>query len=151
MIKTLPFSSIGKMVYKMQPDLANSLMSILSQTKPDYYDLSLIKHFKKVFCQVRGINQIPDGSKTGTLYLRHVFLAAIIKLYNPELLTGIHSYKMKRKLRSEVAHHLNWNPVCVSQSVPLIITRLTVYEDFEQDVAEVYREFKNYIKGDIAN
>jgi hypothetical protein len=134
-------SSIGRTVFKMHPELARSIITIIGNTKPSHHDLSQITDFMQVFCHLNDIIRIPRDSRTGTLYLKHVFLAAIIKLYNPEILTGIHSSKMRRKLRGKLAGHLDWNPSCVSKCVPVIITRLQVYEDFETDVTFVCDEF----------
>lgn len=126
------FRDIGIAVYKMQPNLAQNLLKRVKEVSPACTDLDLIPSMFKKYCQHRECNYCPKSKKD--IYLRHVFIAAIIKLYNPELFTGIHTIKMRHRLREGLADVLRVDPRWVSQNIPTIIVRLDVYTDFNNDV-----------------
>lgn len=140
------FSSIGRLVYQMKPDLANYLVQVIDETKPEHDELKHVRNFMVIYCKMKGIPQIPKDSRTASLYLKHVFIAAIIKIYNPEILTGIHSTRMRSFLRKQLATILEMNPNCISNVVPTIIKRMDIYLEFKTDVDETYQAFHALLK-----
>lgn len=140
------FSSIGRLVYRFKPELANYLATVIDETKPEHAELKHIRNFMVIYCKMKGLPQIPKDSRASSLYLKHVFIAAIIKIYNPEILTGIHSTRMRMFLRKRLASILEMNPNCISNVVPTIVKRMDIYLDFKTDVNETYLAFHNSLK-----
>lgn len=138
------YRDIGILLYKQSPEVAIACIAAINRVKPQLYKIELIKGLFTQFCEMKdiaGINSTTHN-KTEYVYLRHVFIAVIIKLFNPELLSPWHQFRMKRKLRIELSRVLKTHPTWISQSVNTVCVRLTVYEDFKKDVEEVIKKME---------
>ena len=132
------FRDIGTMVYRTCPEIAARCIRMINKTKPDFQDTSLISQLFTLFCEHNQMNSLTYQAlrKTENVYLRMVFIAIIIKLYNPELLTSYSSSRMKKELRKEPANLLKTHPTWVSQKVKIVCFHLEIYEQFAEDVSD---------------
>lgn len=129
------------MVYKVSPEIALHMLKQIDGVKPQMDNIHLIPDLFTKFCAHKGIDGINSitHTKTEYVYLRHVFMAVIIKLYNPELLSSIHQFKTKRQLCIQIAKVLKAHRSWVSHNINTVVVRLKVYDDFENDVLETIK------------
>ena len=129
------YRNIGIMTHQLSPDLALKLLEDLERIKPLRTDISEIPDLFTKFCKLKGIASIDSATRTKKeyVYLRLVFLAIIIKLYNPDVIS-LSKTKMRRQLAIHLSKVLKVHRTWISQSVGTVVVRLSVYEDFENDV-----------------
>ncbi len=110
----------------------------------------------KRFCELKNVDPkevIGTWQGSEAVQLKKLFIATFLKLYNPDLLTGIHTDAMRQNLREELSRCLKCNSTWISQWVTNIKTFLDPYrphkkafEDFKKelnDIAEILaNEFK---------
>lgn len=132
------FTDIGVAIYKLHPEMAIRCLKDIERVKPLESNVKKIPDYFNKFCAFKQIDGINCKLHTKTEYvrLRHVFIAVIIKLYNPELLSSIHTFRMKRQLRVAIAKTIKTHVTWVSQSLDTVVVRLKVYDDFQQEVRE---------------
>jgi polyphosphate kinase len=143
-LSALNYRDIGIAIYKLDPGIALKLLKDIEEVKPLETNIKKIPVYFDRFCafkQIDGIN-CKLHTKTEYVYLRHVFIAVVIKLYNPELLSSIHYFRMKRQLRVALSKSMNTHVTWISQSVTTVVTRLKIYEDFRADVDETIAAIK---------
>jgi hypothetical protein len=124
--------------------LRNIPTEIFEPPAPVIIYLTKLPEILVEFCSNKGIK--PDELKGNNRNRpeKKIFIAVVLRLYNPELLTGIHSDRMKDNLRKELSGILEWNEECVSQVVNDIRTFLNptktfkAYEGFRNEVNEAY-------------
>lgn len=148
------YRDIGIMVYRTCPEIAARCMTILEKTKPELHDVSLIPQIFRIFCDHNKIkpSDFPCLRKTDNIYMRLVFIAIIIKLYNPEVLNYYSANRVKRSsIRKELAKVLNAQPSWVSQKVKIVCFHLDIYDQFANDVSSAIWVLKSKLNGQIKN
>ncbi len=138
------YKAIGIAVARIEPSFAKKCLEAISRVKPKLHDGKLVGELFTQFCAIKGISGIDSKSLSITeyVYLRHVFIAVIIKLFNPELLSPYHPMYMRRGLRNELSKALNVSCSWLSQTLNTVCVRLSVYEDFKDDVDDVLCKLK---------
>jgi hypothetical protein len=147
------FKDIGLMVYRINPEFANRCVNMMAAIKPEFTDISLIPKLFTYFCDHNNISSINSKvlSKTEYVYLRFVFTAIIIKLYNPELICDYPPLAMKRQLRKELSKLFNIHPSWVSQKVRVVCFHLKIYEEFENDVITTISVLRHNLNQSLKN
>jgi len=111
------------------------MLRTLEGRKPIKTDIAEIPDLFTKFCKLKCIASIDSATRTKKeyVYLRLVFLAIIIKLYNPDLIS-LSQTKMRRRLCIQLSKVLKVHRTWISQSISTVIVRLNVYDDFKNDV-----------------
>lgn len=149
---TEQYAQIGRAVHRLNPELAETILSIVTtQNNSLCYNIANIDALFDLFCSKAKIKKSAvAGVRNGreAVYKKHIFIAAITKIYNPSvLIKGIYAPNMKKGLRVKIAEQLGVPHTWVSHALPTIATRLKVYPDFMDDVESAVALFKKYIKG----
>ncbi|HUS02940.1 MAG TPA: hypothetical protein VMY77_14480 [Chitinophagaceae bacterium] len=165
-LKNDQYRDIGHMLYSISPDMAIKLLDHVEGSPPELRDLSMIPKLFKEYCTFKNIKEtdfavrsfITSRKRHGCVVrekntprnimrLKQVFIAVIINLYNPELLSTYYIKRNKRNRRNRhLAAALNCKPCWISQVIPTIITMLKVYEDFKEEVELSVNHLKEFIK-----
>lgn len=135
-LKPEDFKEIGIAVHRIYPRETAALIRHLRSVKAQENDIKKIPEFFSKFCVYKNIDGINSKTHTKTeyVYLRYVFMAAIIKMYNPELLSPIHQFRMRRDLRINLARVFKTQPAWVSQSISTVCMHMKIYPAFKDDV-----------------
>jgi len=134
-LSSLDYRNIGIMTHQLSPEIALRLLKSIEDIKPLKKDITQIPDLFTKFCKLKGIASINSATRTKKeyVYLRLVFLAIIIKLYNPDLIS-LSQTKMRRRLCIQLSKVLKVHRTWISQSISTVIVRLNVYDDFKSDV-----------------
>ena len=125
---------LGKKVLKKYPFMAKELITI-----PDISDLDLIPSLYTEYCEIQA-NPITKAEIT---HQRLIFIAAIVKLYDPDFFEGFKK-NMKNGLRQKLSETLCCKPSTVSNSWKTVTNYLSIYPDFNNELAYIYSELKKY-------
>ncbi len=143
----VPYKELGRFICKHQPTLAYKIIRIIHNAVPAYKDLDLIPGLFDTFCSFKNLQPadvVGIGKPRNIIVVRYTFIAVAIKLYNPEILSGVSSSQfLKRKLREQLAKTLKCNPQWISQKIPEITLHLEIYADFIEDVFLCVQHLKN--------
>lgn len=139
------FKDIGIGLYKIEPAIATRILSMIVKIKPERTQLNEIQPMFMHFCKYMNYEygNILNHKKR-TIYIKYVFIAVIIKIYNPELITGYHLPNMKRNLRCKLSSVLHMNASWISQKIPMILLWLNIYENFSNDVNGALNELRQW-------
>ena len=134
-LSSIDYRNIGILTHQLAPDFALRMLQSIEGIQPLKTDITEIPDLFTKFCKLKGIASIDSATRTKKeyVYLRLVFLAIIIKLYNPDLIS-LSQTKMKRRLCIQLSKVLKTHRTWISQSVGTVLVRLNVYEDFKNDV-----------------
>lgn len=133
---TIDYSILGRKLEKLYPYLAKELLTI-----PDLDDLELIDCLYTEYCSI----QAKPQSKGQQTNLRLIFIASIIKLYDPDALEF--RKNMKNGLRQKLSDTLHCHPTLISDNFTTVRNYLSIYPDFSNEVAYIYHELKMYAYG----
>jgi hypothetical protein len=128
------FAILGKKVLKNYPFMANELIAI-----PDVFELELIPCF---YDEYNSIQADPEN-KHEVIRHRIIFIAAIVKLYDPDYYDG-YKKNMKNGLRKQLSDTLNCKPSTISDSYKTVKDYMSIYPDYNDEVAYIYSELKKY-------
>jgi hypothetical protein len=136
-----------KQVYRalemFKPEVLEEIKPKLLKPEPVFYDTVLLPQLLKKFCELKNVpEKLLIGVRNGreSVQLKRLFIGVIIKLYDPQLLTRIHSEVMKHKLRAEMAKLMTTDRSWISQVANDIITQLNphnsklAFEDYRSEV-----------------
>jgi len=134
-LSSLDYRNIGIMTHQLSPEIALRLLKSIEDIQPLKKDITEIPELFTKFCKFKCIASIDSATRTKKeyVYLRLVFLAIIIKLYNPDLIS-LSQTKMRRRLCIQLSKVLKVHRTWISQSISTVIVRLNVYDDFKADV-----------------
>jgi hypothetical protein len=142
---------IGKAVSKLHPSLLVELEPIIKRPPPILDHFILLPALLARFCELK---DIPEPSIKG-IWKGHevsnqktMFIAVALVLYDPQLLTGIHSDIMRQKLAEELAGMLQVNRTWISQRANDVKTYLNPFKalpahnDFKNEVYKIAKVFE---------
>jgi hypothetical protein len=132
----IDYAVLGRKVLKTYPFLAKELITI-----PDIDDLSMIDQLHIEYCDI----QATPLSKSKSTYQRLVFIATILKLYDPDSFEF--KKNMKNGLRKQLSITLQCKPTIISDSFKTVRNYLSIYPDFTNEVAYIYSKLKMYADG----
>ncbi len=133
---TVDYSILGRKLVKLYPYLAKELLTI-----PDLTDLVLIDDLYSEYCSIQSEPQ----TKSQQTNHRIVFIAAIIKLFDPDALE--YRKNMKNGLRQKLSSTLHCHPTIISDNFTNVRNYIKIYPDFSNEVAYIYHELKMYADG----
>lgn len=134
-----------KQVYKaikmFHPTVLEDIKPKLIRPEPVLTHTILLPALLTKFCELKGVS---EGSVIGLhkgsegIELKTLFVAVIINLYDPQLLTGIHSDNMRDHLSEELAGLLKTQRTFISQITENVKAFLNPYRPLP-----AYNDFKN--------
>ncbi|MCW3108473.1 MAG: hypothetical protein JWQ09_2979 [Segetibacter sp.] len=154
--KGIELQYIGRAIKILKPDVLEEIKPLLIRPLPILIHFTLLPALLLRFCELNnvfekevvGIWQGKDSKEHKTM-----FIAVVLKLYNPDLLTGIHVDVMRASLARELSGVLKVDRSWISQQVGDIKTYLApyrplkAYEEFRKEAEELARvlevEFKH--------
>lgn len=110
-----------------KPEVLEEIKPKLLKPEPVFYHTILLPQLLKKFCELKNVpEKLLIGVRNGreSVQLKRLFIGVIIKLYDPQLLTRIHSSVMRRNLRAELAKLLKTDLSWISQVANDIIIQL---------------------------
>lgn len=137
------FEILGRYFLKMAPDVAATLLK--SHRKKILFDYRDIQKISKVFSDYHKISfpeTLKDFSTRDATELKVKFTALTIFAYDPEAMNYYLNKRMQRKLRSTIAEYLSINHCSVSRYLSQAKVYIKVYNDFEQDINNMFAILK---------
>lgn len=134
------YSLIGRKLCKVYPHLAFELMTV-----PDLKDLNMIQDLYKEYCSI----QSAAKDKNGRVYLSLIFIAAVIRLYDPDWFA--YGKSVRKGLRIELASVLGCEGSLISHNLTNVKNFMRIYSDFRNEVSYVYGQLKVYASGTDQN
>lgn len=132
----IDYALLGRKVYKLYPYLAAELMII-----PDLKDLGEIESLYAEYCSIQS-DPTAKGQQTNH---RMVFIAAILKLYDPDVLEV--KKPMKNGLRHRLSKVIGCHHTVISHNCEIVRNYISIYPDFRNEVAYIYSELKKLHAG----
>lgn len=139
-----------KQVYKairlFHPHILEEIKPKLVEPKPVFLHTILLPTLLKRFCELKEVpEKLLIGVRHGSdsVKLKKLFIAVIVRLYDPRLLTGIHTETLRNNLRIELSGLLKADCTWISQVTNDIIVQLNphkpkpAYEDFRNEVNKI--------------
>ncbi len=130
---TIDYSILGRKLEKLYPYLAKELLTI-----PDLDDLELIDCLYTEYCSIQAKPQ-SKGQQTNQ---RLIFIASVIKLYDPDYFK--YKSNIKNGLRKKLSDILVCDPTQISHSIADVKNYLTIYHDFKDEVEYIYGRLKYF-------
>lgn len=126
-----------------RPDILKEIEPKLVKPQPIFVHVTLLPALLKRFCELKefplqSIIGINKGSRASDLKV--LFIAVVIKLYDPQTLTGIHSDSVKNSLTEELAGLLKTDRTWISQKTTDIRSYLNPYK-----ALAAHKDFKNEV------
>jgi len=127
-----------KLVYLKLKERYPEIAKELVPDQPPMHALEMLEAFT-IFCKVKGIRSlsIPEGRTE----MRDLFLAVLIKLYDPEYL--LHKKKLRKGLRPKMASLLRSQESIISYNLTNVKNYLMIYKDFREEVDNIYCRIKS--------
>lgn len=125
------------------PEILEDIKPKLVKPEPVFKHAVLLPVLLKRFCELREVSQASIiGTYKGQEAVDHkeLFIAIVIKLYDPQLLTGVHTEIMRNNLSEELSGLLQTERSWVSQVTTKVRTILNpyrlrpAYQDFKEEV-----------------
>jgi len=132
------YAQIGKAVKMFYPEMLKEITPRLTKPEPVFIHTILLPALLKRFCELKEISEssVVDASfDRDTNEVKFLFIAVVIKLYNPDLLTGLHSDIMRPTLARELSAVLKAGRTWISQQTNDIKWRLNPYKEKDKYVA----------------
>ncbi len=137
------------------PAVLEEIKPKLAAPQPVFVHAKLLPALLKRFCELKGITEqsvigIRQGKEmlTTTVKNKTLFIAVIVKLYDPQLLTFIHTKNLKDNLRKDLSKLLKTHPTWISQIINHIRQYLNphkslpAYDDFKNEVNKIAKVFE---------
>lgn len=133
----IDYATLGRKVYKIYPFIAKELITI-----PEISDLESIS---PLFGEYKRI-QLPPVGKNQVTDFRLIFVAVILRLYDPDVFEF--DKNMKAGLRTKLSEVLQCEGSLISHNFRIVKDYINIYPKFRNDVAYVYAELlKAYTNG----
>ena len=105
------------------PDVLEKIKPKLVKPQAALFHTVLLPALLKRFCELQEISQqsmIGKWQGSEAIQAKILFIAVVINLYDPQLLTGIHSQALKTHLAEELSKLLETDRTWISQNSPVI-------------------------------
>lgn len=132
------FKLIGKLLINQSPGMVNRLLSPYFKETPCEQDLSKIKGYYYLFCAINDINE------DATVQQRRLFIASMIRIYNPQVHDQpTHQISLRHRLVRCISEALKQKESNVSTMIREVICWERSYEEFAQEVSVMIQKLTN--------
>ncbi len=139
--KSILYKRVGFTVQKMYPGVCAGIIRLVNQ-EPVFTDMTLIPALYKQFKNI-------TTSQSKDVYRKLVFIAVIVKLYDPVYFSEINFFFLKTGLSMYLKKEFKCSRASISKSLPVIKLHLNVYDEFRYDVEIAYHKLKSKISESV--
>lgn len=139
-MEKINYSQLGKSLVEKHPDLARKL---IESSRPAFNNFQLIPQIREIYD--RYID--PPATTKDRTYYRLVFIAIIVRLYDPEALASRKKY-MRAGLRKHLAETLQLSKGRISNLFQMVRDYTSIYPSFVRKVGYFYNKIEQHVFGE---
>lgn len=140
---TINIKQVYNAIKIYHPHILEAIKPKLVKPEPVFKHTIFLPALLKRFCELKEVSQVSViGIYRGreAMDIKVLFIAIVIKLYDPQLLTGVHTEIMRNNLAEELSGLLSVERTWVSQKTTQVRAMLNphrpkpAYHDFKEEV-----------------